>query len=146
MTNSFGAQEVRLAVRSSALSEDGSASFAGQFLSELGVAREDMAESYKRVIASLFTLSATVYRVHQGFPLEDSGMAVACILEELGFTVTVRGDSLQSRFQKYDAAAIEDRLDQLGRLLQVTRQLDMHMGSDAAVVRFKEDFMAGIYR
>ena len=79
LTRSFGAAEVRLAVRSSALSEDGSSSFAGQFLSELGVARENVTESYKRVIASLFTLSATVYRLHQGIPLEDSGMAVACL-------------------------------------------------------------------
>ena len=72
--------------------------------------------------------------------------SIALILEELGFTVQLRGDSLQSRFQKYDAAVIEDRLDQLGRLLQVTRQLDMLMVSDAAIVHFKEDFMAGIYR
>ena len=79
LTNSFGAEDVRLAVRSSALSEDGDKSFAGQFLSELGVAREDLHASYKRVLASLFTPSATVYRLHQGIPLEDSGMAVACI-------------------------------------------------------------------
>ncbi|MDR0239669.1 MAG: phosphoenolpyruvate synthase, partial [Deltaproteobacteria bacterium] len=79
LAHSFGAEDVRLAVRSSALSEDGDKSFAGQFLSELGVAREDLRESYKRVVASLFTPSATVYRLHQGIPLEDSGMAVACI-------------------------------------------------------------------
>jgi len=72
--------------------------------------------------------------------------AIALILEELGFTVQLSNDSLQSRFQKYDTAAIEDRLDQLGRLLQVTRQLDMLMDSDAMIGRFKEDFMAGIYR
>jgi pyruvate,water dikinase len=72
--------------------------------------------------------------------------SIALILEELGFAVQLRGDSLQSRFQKYDTATIEDRLDQLGRLLQVTRQLDMLMVSDAAIVGFKEDFMAGIYR
>ncbi|MDR0239805.1 MAG: phosphoenolpyruvate synthase, partial [Deltaproteobacteria bacterium] len=72
--------------------------------------------------------------------------SIALILEALGFTVQLRGDSLQSRFQKYDTATIEDRLDQLGRLLQVTRQLDMLMVGDAAIVQFKEDFMAGIYR
>ena len=79
LAHCFGAEDIRLAVRSSALSEDGDKSFAGQFLSELGVARKDLAESYKRVIASLFTPSATMYRLHQGIPLEDSGMAVACI-------------------------------------------------------------------
>ena len=79
LTHSFGVENVSLAVRSSALSEDGDKSFAGQFLSELGVARADLHASYKRVIASLFTPSATVYRLHQGISLEDSGMAVACI-------------------------------------------------------------------
>jgi pyruvate,water dikinase len=72
--------------------------------------------------------------------------AIALVLEELGFVVRLRGDSLQSRFAKYEKAAIEERLDQLGRLLQVTRQLDMLMTDDDAVTRFKEDFMSGVYR
>ena len=72
--------------------------------------------------------------------------SIALILEELGFVVKLHGDSLQSRFQKYEAPEIEARLDQLGRLLQVTRQLDMLMVSDAAIVQFRDDFMAGIYR
>lgn len=79
LERNFGSGDVRLAVRSSARSEDGDKSFAGQFLSELGVAREDMHRSYRRVIASLFTPSATMYRMHQGINLRDSGMAVACI-------------------------------------------------------------------
>jgi pyruvate,water dikinase len=72
--------------------------------------------------------------------------AIALVLEELGFTVDVQGDSVKSRFQKYPKEVIADRLDQLGRLLQVTRQMDMLMVNDAAVTRFKEDFMNGIYR
>ena len=72
--------------------------------------------------------------------------AIALVLEELGFTVTVQGDAVKSRFQKYPKEDIADRLDQLGRLLQVTRQMDMLMISDDAITQFKEDFMNGIYR
>jgi hypothetical protein len=72
--------------------------------------------------------------------------AIALVLEELGFSVTVQGDMLKSRFQKYPRAIIEDRLDQLGRLWQVARQMDMLMVSEEAVVQFRDDFMNGIYR
>lgn len=75
----FGEEEVRLAVRSSAQAEDGSKSFAGQFLSTLNVTRADFAENYCKVIASLFTPSATLYRLHQGIPLTSSAMAVSCL-------------------------------------------------------------------
>ncbi len=72
--------------------------------------------------------------------------AIALVLEELGFTVNVRNDAVKSRFQKYEKSVMEDRLDQLGRLLQVTRQMDMLMINEQAVRQFKEDFMNGIYR
>jgi pyruvate,water dikinase len=72
--------------------------------------------------------------------------AIALVLEALGFAVTVQGDMLKSRFQKYPREIIGDCLDQLGRLLQVTRQMDMLMVDEAAVVRFKDDFLNGIYR
>ena len=72
--------------------------------------------------------------------------AIALVLEELGFTVIIQGDAVKSRFQKYPKEVIADRLDQLGRLLQVTRQMDMLMINEAAVTQFKEDFMNGIYR
>lgn len=72
--------------------------------------------------------------------------AIALVLEELGFTLDIQGDSVKSRFQKYPKPVIEDRLDQLGRLLQVTRQMDMLMVNDAAITRFRDDFMNGIYR
>ena len=76
---SFGNEAVLVAVRSSAQSEDGAKSFAGQFLTELNIDRSGLSESYRRVIASMFTPSATLYRMHQGIPLHDSAMAVACI-------------------------------------------------------------------
>ena len=79
LVTNFGDEKVRLAVRSSAQAEDGSKSFAGQFLTELNVSREQVPDSYRRVIASLFTPSATLYRLHQGIPLTSSAMAVACV-------------------------------------------------------------------
>ena len=79
MQQAFGQDNVRMAVRSSAQAEDGSKSFAGQFLTELGIARDALFDSYRRVIASLFTPSATLYRMHQGIPISSSAMAVACL-------------------------------------------------------------------
>ena len=75
----FGEEEITVAVRSSAQVEDGEKSYAGQFTSELHVTRANLAASYRRVIASLFTPSATLYRLHQGTPLSASGMAVVCL-------------------------------------------------------------------
>ena len=75
----FADEDLRLAVRSSAQSEDGSKSFAGQFLTELNVSRAGLADSYRKVVASIFTPSATLYRLHQGIPLSESAMAVACL-------------------------------------------------------------------
>lgn len=72
--------------------------------------------------------------------------AIALVLEDMGFTVSIQGDSVKSRFQKYPKEVIEDRLDHLGRLLQVTRQMDMLMVNDEAIAQFRKDFMDGVYR
>lgn len=72
--------------------------------------------------------------------------AIAMVLEELSFIVTIQGDMVKSRLQKYPKAEIEQRLDQLGRLLQVTRQMDMLMVNDEAIAQFRDDFMNGIYQ
>jgi Phosphoenolpyruvate synthase/pyruvate phosphate dikinase len=47
-------QNSRLAVRSSALAEDGHISFAGQYASELAVAPADVLTAYKRVLAGKY--------------------------------------------------------------------------------------------
>ena len=64
------------AVRSSATSEDGRFSFAGQFESELRVPREELAEAYLSVLASRFTDRAIKYRIHCSFREIDTPMAV----------------------------------------------------------------------
>lgn len=69
----------RVALRSSAVGEDSALTYAGQYLTLLGVAPEDLVTGYKRVVASLFTSRAITYRLHKGVPFEDSAMSVACL-------------------------------------------------------------------
>ncbi|MDR3641992.1 MAG: PEP/pyruvate-binding domain-containing protein [Humidesulfovibrio sp.] len=66
----------RLAVRSSAVAEDGERSFAGQYTSELDVPPEHIVEAYRRVVASKYRPRAVTYRVTCGLPDECAPMAV----------------------------------------------------------------------
>lgn len=68
-----------VAVRSSALGEDGSHSFAGQFLTLLNVRREDLPDAYRRVAASLYSAEATHYRQLHGIPEASAAMAVGVV-------------------------------------------------------------------
>ncbi|HAY22638.1 MAG TPA: pyruvate kinase [Desulfobacterales bacterium] len=63
-------------LRSSALSEDGEASFAGQYLSVLQVADQDILAAYKGVLASKYSPRALAYRLHCGLADQDTPMAV----------------------------------------------------------------------
>lgn len=67
------------ALRSSAVGEDSELSFAGQYLSVLGVPRERLLQSYKMVAASLFTPRAISYRLFKGVPLHGAAMGVVCL-------------------------------------------------------------------
>jgi pyruvate,water dikinase len=71
--------ELRLAVRSSATSEDGGASFAGQHTTVLNVAPHNLIQAYKEVVASTYSPRAIFYRVRKGFSEQDVVMSVACI-------------------------------------------------------------------
>ncbi len=64
------------AVRSSAVCEDGSHSFAGQFDSELQIKTENIVTAYLHVLASRFTDRAVRYRIHNNFREVDTPMAV----------------------------------------------------------------------
>jgi len=70
---------------------------------------------------------------------------IAQILRRLGFITDVRGDMTQARYQKFSHEETCQRLDQLGRLLIVTRQMDMLMTSEASVSAMADNFMAGDY-
>ena len=64
------------AVRSSATSEDGICSFAGQFDTLLGVAPGELEDAYRAVLASRFADRAVTYRLHGGFREVETPMAV----------------------------------------------------------------------
>lgn len=68
-----------VAMRSSAIGEDGELSFAGQYLSILNVPAARLLTSYKYVAASLFTPRAISYRVQKGIADDDVAMSVACL-------------------------------------------------------------------
>ena len=68
-----------LAVRSSAVGEDGDFSFAGQFLTLLNVTGEEVCGAYLRVAASLYSPEVMHYRLLHGIPGESAEMAVGCI-------------------------------------------------------------------
>jgi pyruvate, water dikinase len=72
-------REVAVAVRSSALGEDGSRSFAGQFRTELNVTRAGLAAAYRRVVASLYSPEANDYRKLHGIPPTSAAMAVGFV-------------------------------------------------------------------
>lgn len=68
--------ELRLAVRSSAIGEDGEISFAGQYTSVLNVSIADLAEAYKQVVASKYSAPALSYRMHHGIDDRETPMGV----------------------------------------------------------------------
>lgn len=71
---------IRIAVRSSATSEDSEASFAGQHSSILGVGRDGFPDAYKKVLASTYNTRAVYYRRSRGYPDEYVIMSVLCLV------------------------------------------------------------------
>ena len=67
-----------LSLRSSALGEDSTLSFAGQYLTVLNIPRQRIVDEYRHIIASLFSVQAIAYRLHMALTFEDAVMAVAC--------------------------------------------------------------------
>lgn len=71
-----GGEALLLAARSSAVAEDGRASFAGQYESVLHVPAADAAAAYLRVVAGKYAAKAITYRALMGFADEETPMAV----------------------------------------------------------------------
>ncbi|MCE5335970.1 MAG: phosphoenolpyruvate synthase [Desulfobacteraceae bacterium] len=59
--------------------------------------------------------------------------AIALILKSIGMTVEVKGDRVDAKIQKLETPILLEKLDQIGRLFQFTRQLDMLMTTEGAV-------------
>ncbi|HID98250.1 MAG TPA: hypothetical protein EYP57_08710 [Thermodesulfobacteriaceae bacterium] len=79
--------DVKVAMRSSAVSEDSEVSFAGQYRTVLNVAEEQVAHAYKRVIASKYTPRAMYYRINYGLSDQETSMAVI-VLEMIDSAVS----------------------------------------------------------
>ncbi len=67
---------------------------------------------------------------------------LAKVLEHLDFRVELKEDSITARIDGFDAPALEAKLELLGRLMMVSKQLDMIMLSDEAVAQHYQEFMA----
>lgn len=67
---------VKVAVRSSAINEDGKSSFAGQYATCLNVNRRQIGHAYKEVLASKYSPEALYYRVSMGLGDEETAMSV----------------------------------------------------------------------
>ncbi|QLA18662.1 PEP/pyruvate-binding domain-containing protein [Desulfolutivibrio sulfoxidireducens] len=78
LVRDFG-PNVRLAMRSSALSEDSESSFAGQHSSVLNVRPGDIVTAYKEVVASVFNPRAVYYRRSKGYPCDHVVMSALCL-------------------------------------------------------------------
>ena len=59
--------------------------------------------------------------------------------------MTRKSDLVDARMKGEDHRAMEDKLDQVGRLLGATRLMDMYLKDDSMVEGFVEDFMNGRY-
>ena len=72
-------QPLRVALRSSALAEDSSASFAGQYRTVLNVAETDLVRAYQQVLAGKYSERALLYRIRSGLGDEETAMAVVVL-------------------------------------------------------------------
>ncbi len=65
-----------LALRSSAVKEDGKASFAGQYKTLLNIDKKKISNGYKQVIAGKYSAQALFYRISHGILDDETPMAV----------------------------------------------------------------------
>jgi pyruvate,water dikinase len=72
-------EDLILAVRSSAVAEDGICSFAGQYKSVLNISLKNVINAYKEVVASKYSVNALYYRITKGMSDTDTPMAVLCM-------------------------------------------------------------------
>jgi pyruvate, water dikinase len=67
------------------------------------------------------------------------------VLQQLGFQVSIKGDLLEAVLSRYDMPSMENKLDQLGRLLASSRLLDMAISSQDDVQILTDAFFKGDY-
>ncbi|MFA5110779.1 MAG: PEP/pyruvate-binding domain-containing protein [Desulfobaccales bacterium] len=72
-------QRPLVAMRSSAVGEDLTLTFAGQYATYLNIPPDELANRYKDIVASLFTPRALFYYKNKGFKEEEMAMGVAVL-------------------------------------------------------------------
>lgn len=70
---------------------------------------------------------------------------IAMILREYGFSITTKGDLIVARLTNIEPKEMEDILDQTGRLIAFTRQLDALLCDERAVTNYAQKFLKGEY-
>ena len=96
--------DVRLAVRSSAIGEDGSeASYAGLHETELDRTIDEVPDAVRRCWASLWSAPALAYRARRGLPLDGAAMAV--VVQQL-----VPADAAAVAFTRHPVTGRDDQL------------------------------------
>lgn len=70
---------------------------------------------------------------------------MANVLTRLGFETNLKGDLIEAYLARLDQSAMEEALDQLGRLLGTSRLLDMAMNSPGQVATLTDYFFQGKY-
>jgi pyruvate,water dikinase len=70
---------------------------------------------------------------------------LANILKKLGFEISIQGDLLEASLMGYDQSAMEEKLDQLGRLLACSRLLDMAISNGGDIHRLTDLFFQEEY-
>ncbi len=70
---------------------------------------------------------------------------LSLVLQHLGFRVELKEDSITARVDALEPALLETKLEILGRLMMVSKQLDMVMLSDDEADRYYQEFISGGY-
>jgi pyruvate,water dikinase len=66
---------------------------------------------------------------------------IANLFTRMGFENFSKGDFLDSRISHQESAILLEKLDQVGRLMIMTKQLDMVLSNDAIAQWYMEEFM-----
>ncbi len=70
---------------------------------------------------------------------------IAEVLKEYGFNLRSKGDLIIARLAQIGREEMIEILDQIGRLIAYTRQLDAVLHDDGAVERYVKNFLSGSY-
>ena len=70
---------------------------------------------------------------------------IADILKEFGFNINIKGDLIIGRLANIQKSDMEHVLNQLGRLIGYTRQLDALLHDDAKIETYVRNFLEGKY-